>query len=96
MASTRVPQVRWLPMISARLLVITAVVVLISYERRSLLDGLLLVVAAIVASALTGGYLWSREGLRPSMSFWSWVWVDLTNPGYARGLRRAEHFQEPL
>lgn len=86
LAGLRVPKPRILPSIGAMILAGTAIVGLLQFGMASLGAGLLLVFCAALTSALYSGFLWQREGIDPSTTYWGWVGRDFTHPSYGRRL----------
>lgn len=88
-AGSRAPLVRWVPTASALLLVVvTAVIATLQQGGNPLVGGLVLVVCFQIGSMLYAGAIWKREALEPGISYWGWVWRDLSHPAYLRNLYR--------
>lgn len=84
-AGSRVPKIRWAPLVCDLLLVVALAAIMIQQSGlNSLIGGIVLVVSVELGSVLYAGVLWKREGLDSNMTYWGWVWLDFARPRYLR------------
>ncbi|MBG6192377.1 hypothetical protein IWX64_003349 [Arthrobacter sp. CAN_A212] len=84
LASLKVPQIRWVPLVCVSLLVVVAVAMFHQVATISLVDGLFFVLSVAISTSLYAGAMWKRESVDPSLGYWEWVIRDLTQPSYGR------------
>lgn len=89
-AGSRVPMIRWAPLVCDLLLVVALAAIMIQQSGlNSLIGGIVLVVSVELGSVLYAGVLWKREALDSNVTYWGWVWLDFARPQYLRRLHGA-------
>jgi hypothetical protein len=85
LAQSRVPRVRWVPLVATILLILVAAALIIQMPAvSSLPGGIVLATSVVLGSVLYAASLWSQEGIDSTASYWTWVWRDTAHPRYLR------------
>jgi len=86
LAQSRVPYIRWVPLVSTNILGVAAVILIVkmSPTDTSLLNGIIFCSSVVVVSSIYAGAMWKQLKIDPTMTFWAWVWRDFTHQRFLR------------